>query len=1650
MSFFNTDYAPPDVYTRTTLEAPGQRVALPTLLPFFIGEGLETLSQDALPLVRGSSASVDQNVVKEDQAGRAVVSVSDAGVVTLGAFDGTLARFQVKNFPIVDGSGSGTTSNRRTDVIATINGRSVVVRAVDGAKGIVTLAEEPQAGDEVRCTYFFNRTDTYQTDDLSDQVTATSAILEATSGVASTYSQFNDTNNTFTVTVDGESETDVVFPLSGSPGTATFSPTQIASFLNSASVGSLVASTFTNNFGDTALRLTADQFISIGGGSANAVLGFATNQQTNRRKTFYTYNGAIVDGTNGGVTTTNVADVAVTVDGVSVTPTAVDGKNRAVTLPVAPKAGAVVKVSYYHNTWQDTFDYLAHINVLSVDNCGVAPGRSDYVEKADFILKDDKILWGTSAVVGSGVHTTGKELFDDSQVSLTLIDDKRYLAPCTTVTNTSTVPASESSTVFKLPLQPTTGNGRNSPLGASLYNSVSNGRLDLPTDRPDLVTAYWGYGVQDALDRGAVTVIRVDSETSQIELKNAVPKGATVYATFFYNRLTDGEFDVEVVKEGISGVGTYKVTDSGNNPLHNVDFDTATKSGLSGISLEFPSGSELRPDARFELSGTSVYTGAVEEVATVTFQTRDDTPAKFSIPGQSPYYLVNNESDKMRVKIDAADLAGAAAGVDLSDPTGKNSGFLGTLLGEEVVYDADAASQTFTLTAADNSTSILVDGLLIDSSVAVGALRDLSDFAAAINAQAASVNPQFKGATNFTDGYTVVANEYDQLSIHYTGDVGGLSGTQQVTLTPGIYNTAADLAAQVNTQLATINGALGGLDGSVTCEADANGRLTFTFVKAGADASGFFEFIDNATADRDFCVVAGVDTGATASAGQTKIVDGEVARRFTVAGGSGALSHDRLVLRNRIMPGNAGSLSHHYALAQTGLSVQSDSVKAGLLSGRVGMARNTASINKASLLGTVPFSKTAKQTAVGNDGDGLVTVTFYDGTGANPANNIFRFTLDGYAVTVTFSASAGGTQTAIGPTSVATSVIRQIEDALVAVPGQPFGNLATVQGKLLVRLEGGNGLRITSDTYKATSEIVVGDGSANSALGFSEAATASRTLPEAEHIASALMNHAQSTANFNTWLLTNAGAATYFVAEALAGINLDSANQKYLFFQSQTLGTSSAIEFDEATTSDILLPQTGLGLVDGDGAVGEQGISGFYVTSTDSKGSGSANTSTLNGGTGQDGVVGQTYVDDVTGLTFTILPRTGSQSYPNNASFQFSVSKTVTTDANLPKLLIPGVEMTVSNTTNVPVGDTAVVETFERGGEEPSIGDVYYASYTYQKDGLTPGLYSKLRTVEAEFGAVSVDNPLSLAFQLALINGATVVGLSQVLKEDGSSFGSLSDYYAAVDALEKPLPGGIKPDILTALRGDSLPLFQYMSRSADVMSTPRYQSERTVVAGVSAGTTPETMKTWANTLNSSRFRFVYPDSVFVTLTDGLGNSTEVLADGVFLLCGLVGLITSPNQDVATPWTGRNLQGYGALGRQLSIPQMNDLAVNGVTVLEEEAPLLKVRHGLTTDMSNLMTRIPTIAQIADAVQQGSRVELRPFIGTKDLGGQTSQVEGRINQFLKAYQKALLIVAYTGIEAVQDPNDPTSIEVEAYYAPVLPTLYLFLSYFLRASL
>lgn len=1802
MAFPGTNYAPPGVYTRTLFENPFNGSIDSLKIPVFIGEGNEFLVQRNLELVRGSSASIDQRRVNEDMTDRAVVSVSATGVVTLGAWNGLLTKLQVVNLPIVKGDGTGTVTTNRSDVSVTINGQPIVVLSVNGTTGIVELAQAPKAGDVVKITYFFKRTDTLITDDVSDQVSPEDAFVLATSGIADVNAPDNqgvtldihadilgpngqvavEANNVLNLIIDGVAKTITI------PANPAYTMQQAANAIAGQAGGtSLVASTFVNNFGHSALRLTADQDITVLAGSANAVLGLLTNSASVRTKTFYTFQGPIVTGSNGGVTTTDPSHVTVKVNGVQVIPTAVNGAVRAVTLPTAPPVGATVTIRYYFNSWQDTFDYLQHDGVTSITAVGSVPDTADFTGEADYILKDDKILWGTAWLVEADETSAGAELFDESQVSGTLVDNRTYLSPCTAVVTTTGGVSKASQRDFLLPFAPTLGNGRDTPLGQSLFQTVSNGRIDLPVNRPDVVTAYWGYGVQDALDRGPISVLKV--EGSVITLSEDVPPGAEVFASFYYNRLTDETYTLTNTLAGASGVGTYEVTKSDGSYVLSPTYSTASKgAGLAGVTLVFPSGSELTPDLRHESVSGVLFLGPVEETVTVQFATRMATPAKWAAPGAAPYWFVSGQSDRVRLQLDnnvsSVDPDGAggeteAVGISLTNSTSFGGGFFASLLSEEIDYTGEPAGgagtsvvgESYTLTTAEDLV-LFIDGVQVDVTVpatAAAARSTIEDFANAINFAASGMtdladgggvdtitftvagaaipnigtagflegwritvgnhvigggiptpgqtrtvidhtvaggiatlqvnaawgggamvalvpvriyNPatmaEMRSATRFNGATTISAGLLDTIRFEYRGSGSGTVASGSCVIAPGAYASAAALATAVQT---AINGALGfdvagnwavpgvAFSGAqVEVTADGDGRLVVKLQAGGLDGSAAFRFLVPVTAAAThFHRLAGFDVGTLAGTDGAVLIQGEVAHFVVdpIPGPGTQHLHDRLILRNRLLPGGnaTSSMTAHDIVGQTELRVGAGSgnTKAGLTNGDFGVAGFQATIQPASLAGRIGVA--GGQSAV----TGQPQVTFFDGTGATPANNVLRFTLDGVAVEVTFTASAAGTATDIGPASGTGngSVCDQILAAIGTLPGTPFGNAATAFAAGVVLSEGA-GFRITSQTSGPTSQVIIGTGSANAPLGLTAGTTATRSSVSAKLLASALNGNRED--SFDNFLLdmslSQGGGTPMFMSLGYAWVVEDSAGSEYLFLQSRSTGTGSVITVRDpvvggVVTDSWLFSGTGINARNLDGAVGEAGLSGFFVTSNVANGSGSANDSLLNDGVGSDGVVGQTYRDPVTGLTFTILPQNFHdnpngpwQAYPTGATatFRIQVSRTHTTDANLPRTSIPGFELKVSNTLDIGVGDTAKLQTFERGGEEPAIGDVYYATYVYTKESYNTAYFTKLSSIEAAYGSISSENPVTLAAFLASLNGAVLIGIKQVPKAVGSNYASVETYRDAIVSLEGVQPGQVNPDIIIPLRGDSTDLFTLLKKSNEIQSSIRYRAERTSIIGMSSGSDPVAAQNLAQTLNSDRMRMVYPDTAIISLTDAFNRTREELVDGPMLAAALAGSVVSPNLDVATPWTGRNLVGFVQLGRRLDAVEMNQTAQKGVTILEERPPFLRVRHGFTTDISNILRKTPTVRLIADEVQRQARAVLANFIGIKFLPGVLSQIEGRLAMMFKSLVAQQIITAYTGIKATVAPDDPTVAEVEAFYQPVFPLLYIVLTFHLRASL
>lgn len=1506
-------YAPPGVYTTTQVEQDASGPPVGTRIPVIIGEGQESLQRTDYEVVRGSSASADQRIVNASVAGRYVVDNSNPDSPLLGDSTGTQALFQLRNFPVVSGNGQGAVTSDPQDISVTVDGELVSPAALNGALGIVTLQLPPASTADVRVTYFFNRTDTQVTDTLSAQVADESAELSG--GIVAPYDVISGQNDQLLIAVDG-AEAQSVILTAGTGRTAQ----QIALDVNSATITGLTATTDEDNQGNFRLLLQAEGSIVLGSGSANSLLGFANGQSTSRSRVFYTYQTPLVTGDNGGVVTTNPNDVSVSVDGQPVAVSSVDGSTGAVTLAQAPPVGAEVKITYFFNTFQDTFDYLPDTSITRVARVGISPGRRDYVQGVDYVLDaSGRILWGASATVASGVHTAGTEFFDATQVTTTLVDNRVYLESAQRFVDRTLVPVQTSDYDVVLSRVPTLGNGRSTSLDTSLFSELSNDRTGVATARPDLVKVYHGVTIAQAIAAGEREVSRVNPTTRRVTLDEPIPPDHKVWATYYYSRLQDDTITLRVATQSTpSTPGQYTLISSTlGAPLYNVKFGSKTSTSFTAT---FPSGSEQNPDAF--IPGTS----GVNEVVTVTFTDNEAQSASLtnSLPGT--YDIYAGSSDTLHVNVSGNDFA-----VDLSQSA------FGVL-----VSDALGDGVTFNIVTGDNDVlSLNVDGVVTDVTFPNNPAATLSEIQDAINLAIPTTARIESGEETFN----LVLGTSDALALT-------LNGTAvPVTLTAGAAVSAAAVVAEIGAAITGAGLTLGDVNVSGN---DANVTDVGGVVVIEASVS-----IETGTGN------ANAELGFLDSTTYTNI---SVARARDGGGDS-----DRLLLRSQVSPANPGDISSIQVLDGSANSTLgfADFVKA---------EGTESAVNKPATLLSSEISATD-----------LIQIA------ATPSAT-FIATVDGVEDTVT---GFGGVTT--------------LAD-LAAILDGISGVTCTVEDSKL---------RLTSSITTNNSSIVIGAGTANSNVGFSLGDAASQRRVEASEIVAVL------NATASDW--DSPVTLNDFIATAYAEVFNVQGEGDYIRMQTFSVGAATSLTILSGTDSAV--NDTGLGFEVAQSASGIAQYDGFQVTSSNASGS--------NG----TGVVGQTYVDGTTGLTFTLLDEAGG-NYPVGESFTFTVSSILETSISSVVKAVGGVEMVVSDTLNVGVGDTATLTTFNATGEEPSIGDFYYVTYSYTKTDFTTILTSRFSTVQANFGALSSENPLTLAAFLAFQNGASVVGLKQVQRASGSGQASNQAYIEALDELAKPLLGGTRPDLLVPLTSDPDVQGAY-DQHAQRQSSLRFRQERRCIFGVASGTRPEDVREIARGLNSARAILLYPDSAIMTLEDSEGGETSFIVDGTYLAAAMAGVLVNPQFDVAQPLTRRTLVGFARLNRTLDEPTKNALATDGVTVLEDAGTSLRVRDGLTTQPGSVFTSIPSIVAIQDFVQQRSRATLDRFIGSKFLVSRSQDVEVAMTGLLNGLVEGQIIVAFRNVTASPDASDPTTLRVTAFYAPVFPLKYIPITFTIGAQ-
>jgi hypothetical protein len=244
---------------------------------------------------------------------------------------------------------------------------------------------------------------------------------------------------------------------------------------------------------------------------------------------------------------------------------------------------------------------------------------------------------------------------------------------------------------------------------------------------------------------------------------------------------------------------------------------------------------------------------------------------------------------------------------------------------------------------------------------------------------------------------------------------------------------------------------------------------------------------------------------------------------------------------------------------------------------------------------------------------------------------------------------------------------------------------------------------------------------------------------------------------------------------------------------------------------------------------------------------------------------------------------------------------------------------------------------------------------------------------------------------------------------------------------------------------------QALSQQLTTLATARYKGEGIGFVGYSQFTTSQQASANANSLLNQRMIAIGNAAAGVLITNPVtGVAIEYLVDGPFMAAAMAGLNCNPANDVATTLTLQNLTGFSRLLITYDDPTMDLMASNGLTLLLNNNGALLIRHYKTTNPQNTLVSEPTSTTIADFVAQTFRANLQQFIGRKLVDSLVTDITVVCNSLLQGLVGSQIINAYENLSVVQDPQDPTQVDVTVTFQPIFSLLYVSVTFTVQTTL
>ena len=376
------------------------------------------------------------------------------------------------------------------------------------------------------------------------------------------------------------------------------------------------------------------------------------------------------------------------------------------------------------------------------------------------------------------------------------------------------------------------------------------------------------------------------------------------------------------------------------------------------------------------------------------------------------------------------------------------------------------------------------------------------------------------------------------------------------------------------------------------------------------------------------------------------------------------------------------------------------------------------------------------------------------------------------------------------------------------------------------------------------------------------------------------------------------------------------------------------------------------------------------------------------------------------------------------------------------------VRLTAGPDTNIATRDD--LYTIERviDGGHIDAGDTVEVSYEFTDPAYYDvGIFYDYDDVKDYYGepyddAGNLQSELTLACKFAFLNGAFQV-VTVAVDPANPSVPTVSDYGHALDKFrDEELVAIVVP--ASGLQ----PIHELVHQHVQAQSNNRYERVAILALdGTRSAVSTSQRQLNAQAVTDQRCAMVSPATFQYWSTE---LNKEITVGGQYMAAALAGMAVSKN--AAEPLTRKVVTGFKDVTEKMREGEKNLETQNGLMVIEKtKRQLIQVRHGVTTNPADLLTREWNIIRQQDAMVYRIRdyLENDNLIGRPILDTTLINVKASAESALQSLVRDEIIRRYNNLKVRQLMSNPDVIEVKYDWLPAFPLNYILVKYAVSLS-